>query len=828
MEIVLIILLFIYLIITLSNIQNKLKENEKNTINLHKKLNELIAKKEKKGQETKTQETKPNETIFKPIETKVEPPIVVEKEIPDPSFVIENSKKIVFEVERKPIIQQDKKPNVIKKSWWENFKEKNPDLEKFIGENLINKIGVLILVLGVSYFVKYSIDKGWISEEARVGIGILSGAMVLGIAHKLRAKYAAFSSVFVAGAIAIFYFTIAIAFHDYKLFNQSIAFTIMVMITIFSCVISILYNRKELAVLSLIGGFAVPFMVSTGAGNYKVLFTYILILNSGILGIAYFKRWNIINILAFIFTILLFGGWFIKDIQIEKPHYLGALVFGFLFYLLFVAMNIINNLRTKGVFTNLELFILSSNTFLFYSLGMVALHDFHPELRGVFTTGLGILNLIYALILYKKFGLDKKAVYLLIGLTLTFVTLAIPIQFKGNYITLFWAAEAVLLLWLGIKSKITLYKFGSVIVTVLMFFSLILDWINMNSFNLNYTIIFNKIFITGLFSIITLIIQRYLLKSDEENSRQFGFTFNPIDYSGFLKIVCIILAYIVGFLEVNFQSNSNLISNNSSASIVIVYHLIFCLILFIFSMKSNKIENIKFAKSIGILNILLGVFWFSNYPFFENKEILEGKTTTTIAFILHYLVLAIIIFFSVSIYKKNKEKELFSILNSPYTIWFVAFLIVFISSTELMLHGLKLGIDPITDVQVLNNKLMKDYNGDKNYVKSLLVNQDLYSIRNLIVRTGYPILWGLLAFVFLIFGIKYKNKVLRIVALTLLGITIVKLFLFDIKNVSVPGKIVTFILLGVLILIISFVYQKIKVLVIEDKPIENDKNDKNE
>ena len=69
---------------------------------------------------------------------------------------------------------------------------------------------------------------------------------------------------------------------------------------------------------------------------------------------------------------------------------------------------------------------------------------------------------------------------------------------------------------------------------------------------------------------------------------------------------------------------------------------------------------------------------------------------------------------------------------------------------------------------------------------------------------------------------------MRIVALTLLGITIVKLFLFDIKNVSVPGKIVTFILLGVLILIISFVYQKIKVLVIEDKPIENDKNDKNE
>ena len=65
---------------------------------------------------------------------------------------------------------------------------KNPDLEKFIGENLINKIGILILVLGVSYFVKFAIDKDWINEPARVGIGILTGSLVLFLAHKLRQK----------------------------------------------------------------------------------------------------------------------------------------------------------------------------------------------------------------------------------------------------------------------------------------------------------------------------------------------------------------------------------------------------------------------------------------------------------------------------------------------------------------------------------------------------------------------------------------------------------------------------------------------------------------
>ncbi len=227
-----------------------------------------------------------------------------------PTVVIEKTESLVFNpIEKEiaeektvfsmdnvsaPRVQPTPEPKVYvrkepSKTFWENFRENNPDLEKFIGENLINKIGILILVLGISYFVKYAIDKDWINEPARVGIGMLSGALIMGVAHKLRQKYAAFSSVFVAGAIAVFYFTIGIAFHSYHLFGQTTAFIIMVLITIFSWLISLSYDRKELAVLSLIGGFAVPFMVSTGQGNYVTLFTYILILNIGILALAYYK-----------------------------------------------------------------------------------------------------------------------------------------------------------------------------------------------------------------------------------------------------------------------------------------------------------------------------------------------------------------------------------------------------------------------------------------------------------------------------------------------------------------------------------------------------------
>ena len=105
--------------------------------------------------------------------------------------------------------------------------------------------------------------------------------------------------------------------------------------------------------------------------------------------------------------------------------------------------------------------------------------------------------------------------------------------------------------------------------------------------------------------------------------------------------------------------------------------------------------------------------------------------------------------------------------------------------------------------------------------KIYLADSKIESSRETILKTSFPILWGILAFIFLIFGVKKPSKTFRIIALTLLGLTIAKLFIYDISNVSETGKIIAFILLGVLVLIISFVYQKLKILVSDDAKPEN-------
>ncbi|MDI1256340.1 MAG: DUF2339 domain-containing protein [Flavobacterium sp.] len=840
MEVFLVIFLFAFLLFVRSEIVSKFNALDDKLSSMNKLLIELrkqqlptespFGKSDYKPAQVVPEE-KPATPITVPI-PEIKPIPVIEKEVEKTTTPInfENRQpvyeKTVFSTPS-PTPKPAATSYIQQKSWWESFKEKNPDLEKFVGENLINKIGVLILVLGISYFVKYAIDKDWINEPARVGIGILCGALVMAFAHKLRKNYAAFSSVLVAGAIAIFYFTIAIAFHDYHLFGQTAAFIIMVGITAFSAIISLSYNRMELAILSLIGGFAVPFMVSTGAGNYVVLLTYISILDVGILALAFHKKWSAVNVIAYVFTVVLYGVWLVQDNGLPHPHSVGALVFGFVFYFIFVLTNIINNIRTKGVFTTIELSVLASNTFLFYAAGMFILNTYHPELRGLFTTILGLLNLIYAWVLYKKFGLDKTAVYLLIGLTLTFITLAVPIQFEGNYITLFWGAEAVLLMWLSQKSGIKSYRIGSVIVHFLMLISLLMDWSNMYLGTATLSIMANPAFITGAFSVLTFFAVIYLLKREviTPSEKQF---LDLVNYRKYLAIMAVITCYFVGFFEITYQSDSYVSGAYSAGVFPFFYHLLFTSGFLFWLHKSKITAAYQLGALIAVINIVLFAFWFSNYPFYEHTENITNNSGQRIAFYLHYFSLAIILFYVWQLFRMQKEFSITNFFQNKIFLWISCFFIVYLASTELMLHALVFSNDVITLADIKNNVQFSTIyaQGDKTYAFSFAADQSIYTVRNLVIRTGFPILWGSLAFVFLIVGIKKQNKSLRIIALSLLGITIAKLFLFDIRNASETGKIIAFILLGVLILIISFVYQKIKVLVLTDnKPTAIEKDE---
>ena len=374
--------------------------------------------------------------------------------------------------------------------------KKKINVEKYIGENLVNKIGIAVLVLGIAFFVKYAIDKNWINEVARMWIGILCGFILCGFAFWLRNKYKAFSSVLTGGGISVFYFTFLIAFREYAIIGQATAFVLMIITTMFTVFLSVWYQRRELAVIAIVGGFASPLMVSTGMGNYIVFFSYLFILDAGMMVLSYFKKWNEINIISYIFTVVVFGSWLLISVIIhEKDPYMGAFFFGTLFYLLFFATNIINAFKADRKFGVFEIIILTSNTFLYYIAGMIILNNyFEMNMRGLFTTCLGVFNLGFAWALLKNKKVSVTLRYFLLGFGVGFISLIAPVQFEGNFITLFWAIELVLLYWLSEKSGLVLLKIFSFSVLLVLLISLLFDWVNYYGYTSHevLAVVFNK------------------------------------------------------------------------------------------------------------------------------------------------------------------------------------------------------------------------------------------------------------------------------------------------------------------------------------------------
>lgn len=667
--------------------------------------------------------------------------------------------------------------------------KQNNDIEKFIGENVTNKIGIAVLVLGISFFVKYAIDKNWINETGRVIIGLVSGSILIGLAHNFRNSYRSFSSVLVGGGLTVFYFSIAFAFHQYHLIGQTAAFIIMLFITAFAVVLSLFYKRQELAILATIGGFITPFLVSTGQNNYVALFTYLCILNSGLMVLAWFKRWPAIDTIALFFTTIIFGGWLIRESFSRGTGlpYKNALLFATLFYLLFVAMNIINTLRLKDKFTGFDFIILFSTNFLYYGAGMIAL-DYWNEgaYQGLFTGLLGSFNIVLAALFYKKKSADRNFVSLLIGLAVTFISLVAPVEFDGNPIVLFWAAESVILLWLYQRSSISLLKFASGLVLLLMLFSLLLNWSDIYlSGTILLPVLLNKGFITTAVAAGALFSYYALMK--KETAVLFYGQLPAAIIRKIVLIAAVLVAYLAGVLEIYYQFTTRYTEVPVFQIYLQLYSFLFtALLLFLFRKDSYHL-----LMRLLLTGFCLVIYLFS-LPALYDVSLYLYETNKGIVFLAHWAGAAVLVWLLYAVIacifsdtRSNKWDE-----YKPAFTWVAAAGVLILLSAEMYHIVLWTNYRDATDWSWYENL----------YYKAML-----------------SILWGVCSFAMMWLGMKKNFRPLRIISLSLFTATLLKLFFYDIINIPPGGKIAAFILLGILLLVISFMYQRLKKIIIDNK-----------
>lgn len=212
------------------------------------------------------------------------------------------------------------------------------NFEAFVGGKLITIIGIAILVIGMGIGVKYAIDNDMLGPLARIVLAYVAGGILLFIAFRLKEKYEAFSAVLLSGGMASLYFTTFIAYTLYGMFGQVAAFGIMVIFTMFTVFAATIYNLQIIGIIGLVGAYAVPMLLSDGSGKIEIMFSYMVIVNIGILVLSFKKYWQVLNHMAFGFSWLIVFIWFASRFNYEI-HTTIALVFSFLFFIIFYISN---------------------------------------------------------------------------------------------------------------------------------------------------------------------------------------------------------------------------------------------------------------------------------------------------------------------------------------------------------------------------------------------------------------------------------------------------------------------------------------------------------
>lgn len=334
----------------------------------------------------------------------------------------------------------------------EGHRPEGSSMEYAVASNWLLRIGVLILVTGIGFFLKYSIDNGLLGEQARVALTVLAGlSMIIGGVRLVGGKYHLFSQGLLGGGIAVLYFSVFAAFSFYHLLSVYSTFALMILVTASAATLAIRLDSMLVAIFAIIGGYCTPILLSTGQVNFVGLYAYMLLLGVGILGINWYKHWHLLNFLSFFFNYLLF----FAALQNYQPSYFWE-VFPFLagFFVLYSTMVFLFCLVNRVKSTLLDLVALIVNAGIFFATAQHLIADQYGQiwlaLLTVALAGFYIGHVYYCL---AKRIADKELLLSFIGLAAFFITITLPLLLSRQWLTVSWSLQALVMLWMAGKMR---------------------------------------------------------------------------------------------------------------------------------------------------------------------------------------------------------------------------------------------------------------------------------------------------------------------------------------------------------------------------------------
>ncbi len=634
------------------------------------------------------------------------------------------------------------------------------DWEWLLGGNWLARIGIVAVVIGVGFFLKLAFDNNWIGETGRVALGLAVGGALLGGGEFWQRKYPLWAQAVTGGGIAVLYLSIFAAFSLYDLVPALAALGFSFLVTLTAAGLALRYESRAIAVLGILGGFATPLLLADRLPDQGALLAYVVVLDLGVLALATFRNWRWFTLLGLVGSLILFGYWH----EELNPSLLLAEVGITLIFLIFIGATTLFHLIWRRAPRPLDQSLMVLNGSAYFGISYLLMFEELRVWMGGFTL---LLSVFYGLLGYGILMRYREQVHLslfAVGIALVFLTIAVPVQLGGPWISVAWAAEAVALIWLSFNLGMRQLRwFGMAVFLAFATWLLVVDtpeafWGHRDTF-------FNPAIISYAFAVVATYLAAYLVWRNREKLLEWESRL----FSGFLISGNLFLT-----LAVPVQA--------SGAWIPIVWALEGVALMYL-SFRLGLVELRWFSAGVFALTAVRLLAF--DTIIFDGIIYLSAEMESYRPIInLHFLAFAVAIG---------------ALYLSAYALWrwrdqcFLPEERFFLPAFLVAANVLTLWILSVEVIEAIDRRYFFDVAPD---------------VAGNVISLSLSVLWAVYAAVLIVLGIVRRDRYVRLAGLGLLAVPVIKLFAYDAFELEQVYRVVAFIGLGALLVIGGFLYQR--------------------
>jgi uncharacterized membrane protein len=448
--------------------------------------------------------------------------------------------------------------------------------EQILGGNWLARVGVIALIIGVAFFLKFAFDNNWLGPLSRVILGVVAGLAMVGGGYYWRKRYPTLAQAICGGGIALLYLSIFASFNIFNLIPLYPAVGLLLLISIGSAVLAMRLNSMALAIIGILGAFSAPFILGSAApetgqtGQGIQLLAYVIVVDLGVLALSTFRNWRWFNLLAIFGSLVTYGAWYFQFGE-EAGLLIRQLSITVIFVIFLGATSLFHLIWRKSV-QGFDYALMVINAGAYFGISYGLMHGLLREWMGSFTLVLALLYGALAYLAVRRGAENFRLSLFARGIALIFLTIAIPIQLGDRaWTTIALAAEGAVLMWLYLRLRIShfhVYSFAvfALVAIRLMFFDTSLDISHFRP-------VFNERFLAFVVSIAAMYLTSYLIwRHQQEKGQKLGYPVFLV--AAIIFSIWVIAAELVSYrqIPVTLQGSLSLIVLLVLAGATILYH----------------------------------------------------------------------------------------------------------------------------------------------------------------------------------------------------------------------------------------------------------------